>query len=167
LVATDRTRKGETVLVRSKSGALLSLAGLIGSLVLASATPANAAASQIGFGLTLYVHDVDEEGTWSNGDEVFINVVHNGFPRRYAPTDGTIDVNESDEGKIVDLQSSYPLTYEVGSEITIQVWEDDTSGDDLLAESKVIVGCNNQFGGVTPLRDQKYYFYSFDGRFHC
>ncbi|GGT04898.1 hypothetical protein GCM10010156_73350 [Planobispora rosea] len=143
------------------------MAGLVGSLILVNANPASAAASQLGFGLTLYVHDVDEEGTWSNGDEVFINVVHNGFPRRYAPTDGTIDVNESDEGGIVDLQSSYPLTYDVGSEITIQVWEDDTSGDDLLAQSKVTVQCNNQFGGVTPLKDRKYYHYSFEGRIHC
>ncbi|GGK99544.1 hypothetical protein Ppa06_68120 [Planomonospora parontospora subsp. parontospora] len=155
------------MLVRSRPGALLPLAGLMGSLVLAGATPANAAASQIGFGLTLHVHDVDEEGTWSNGDEVFIKVVQNGSSRRYAPTDGTIDVNESDEGGMVDLRSSYPLTYEVGSRITIQVWEDDTSGDDLLAESEVTVGCNNQFGGVTPLKDRKYYHYSFDGRFHC
>ncbi|WP_433237141.1 hypothetical protein ACQPYK_28310 [Streptosporangium sp. CA-135522] len=155
------------MLVRSKSGSLLSLAGLLGSLVLASATPAHASA-EAGLGLTLYVQDVDEEGTWSNGDEVFISVTRDGSTQRYAPTDGTIDVDESDEGRRVEIPSANPLKFPVGTKLTIQVWEDDVSGDDLLAEAKdVVVDCNRPFSGVTEITKRKYYSYSFDGRFTC
>ncbi|GIH65286.1 hypothetical protein [Microbispora siamensis] len=156
------------MLVRSKSGFLLSLAGLLGSLALAGATPANAAAAEAGIGLTLYVWDVDEEGTWSNGDEVFISVVHNGFTQRLAPTKGTIDVNESDEGQQVAIPSANPLKFPLGDRVTIQVWEDDVSGDDLLAEARdVPVECNRPFSGFTEITKQKYYKYSFDGKIVC
>ncbi|MBE3016232.1 hypothetical protein IL992_44870 [Microbispora sp. NEAU-D428] len=156
------------MLVRSKSGFLLSLAGLLGSLALAGATPANAAVAEAGLGLTLYVWDVDEEGTWSNGDEVFISVVHNGYTQRLAPTDGTIDVNESDEGRQVAIPSANALKFPLGDKVTIQVWEDDISGDDLLAEARdVPVECNRPFSGVTEITKRKYYNYSFDGKIVC
>lgn len=167
MVVTDRMRKGESMLVRSKSGSLLALAGLLGSLVLATATPANASA-EAGLGVALYVHDVDEEGTWSNGDEVFISVLRDGSTQRYAPTSGTIDVNESDEGGQVEIPSAHSLKLPVGAKVTIQVWEDDVSGDDLLAEAKdVVVECNRPFSGVTEITKRKYYNYSFDGKFTC
>ncbi|MDP9869600.1 MULTISPECIES: hypothetical protein [Streptosporangium] len=154
------------MLVRSKSGSLL-LAGILGSLALAGATPANAA-TEAGIGLTLNVRDVDEEGTWSNGDEVFISVVRDGSTQRYAPTEGTIDVNESDEGHQVEIPSSNPLKFPVGSKVTIQVWEDDVSGDDLLAEARdVVVECDRPFSGVTEITKRKYYDYAFDGKFTC
>lgn len=155
------------MLTRATSGSLLAALGLLGSLLLASAPPANAAV-EASLGLSLYVQDVDEEGNWSNGDEVFIRVVHNGGNLRYAPTSGTIDVNESDEGKQVNIPSSNPLKFPVGEKVTIQVWEQDTAGNDLLAEARdVAVECNRPFIGLTGVQDLKYYNYSFDGRFNC
>ncbi|MET9343717.1 hypothetical protein [Nonomuraea sp. NPDC003804] len=164
---TDRTKEREIVFARSKSGPLLSLLGILGSLTFVSATPANASA-EAQLGLTLFVQDVDEEGTWSNGDEVFIKVLHNGGNQRYAPIDGTIDVNESDENQQVEIPSANTLTFPVGDRVTIQVWEDDVSGDDLLAEAKdVLVECNRPFSGVTEITKRKYYSYSFNGTFSC
>ncbi|MGW5263577.1 hypothetical protein ACWEQG_21625 [Microbispora sp. NPDC004025] len=155
------------MLVRAKSGFVVSLAGFLGSLALAGATPAHAAAEAT-LSLSLYVRDVDEEGTFSNGDEVFINVVRDGYAQRFAPVEGTIDVDESDEGQQVGLGSTNPLTFPVGSTVTIQVWEDDVSGDDLLVEVKdVPVQCNRAFAAVTAINKQKYYNYSVEGNVVC
>ncbi|MBG0831095.1 hypothetical protein HS041_25370 [Planomonospora sp. ID67723] len=159
------------MLARSKSSAVLSMLGLVGALALTSAAPAGAASTTVletELGITVYAHDIDEEGTWSNGDEVFIKVVRNGVSQRFAPTDGTVDVNEDEEGKIVEFPSHYPLKFPLGEQVTIQVWEDDTSGDDLLAEAKdVVVQCNRPFSGVTEISKRKYYNYSFDAKFYA
>ncbi|MER5320124.1 hypothetical protein [Streptosporangium roseum] len=162
------------MLARSKPGAVLSMLGILGALALATAAPAGAApvtaapaaVVETELGITVYAHDIDEEGTWSNGDEVFIKVVRNGESQRFAPTDGTVDVNEDEEGQIVEFPSHYPIKFSPGDKVTVQVWEDDTAGDDLLAEAKdVIVECNRSFSGVTEISKRKYYHYSFDAKF--
>ncbi|WP_433372847.1 hypothetical protein [Streptosporangium sp. CA-115845] len=155
------------MITRATSGSFLAAAGILGSLIFTSATPANAAVDAR-ISLSLFVKDVDEEGTWSNGDEVFIDVIHNGGTQRYAPISGTIDVNESDEGKQVNIPSSNLLRFPVGQKVTIQVWEEDTAGNDLLAEARdVVVGCNSPFMGLTKAEDVKYYNYWFNGSFYC
>ncbi|MEV4746244.1 hypothetical protein AB0K21_07720 [Streptosporangium sp. NPDC049248] len=161
------------MLARSKPSTVLSMLGLLGVLALATAAPAGAAPVatapalvETELGITVYAHDIDEEGTFSNGDEVFINVVRNGVSQRFAPTNGTVDVNEDEEGRIVEFPSHYPIKFSPGEKVTVQVWEDDTSGDDLLAEAKdVIVQCNRPFSGVTEISKRKYYHYSFDAKF--
>ncbi|MET8337472.1 hypothetical protein ABZV14_30585 [Streptosporangium canum] len=159
------------MLVRSKPRAVLSMLGILGALALATAAPAGAAPAAVvetELDITVYAHDIDEEGTWSNGDEVFIKVVRNGASQRFAPTDGTVDVNEDEEGQIVEFPSHYPLKFSPGEKVTVQVWEDDTAGDDLLAEAKdVIVECNRPFSGVTEISKRKYYHYSFDAKFYA
>ncbi|MFD8561895.1 hypothetical protein ACWDOR_22410 [Streptosporangium canum] len=164
------------MLVRSKPRAVLSMLGILGALTLATAAPAGAApvaaapaaVVETELSITVYAHDIDEEGTWSNGDEVFIKVVRNGSSQRFAPTDGTVDVNEDEEGQIVEFPSHYPLKFAPGEKVTVQVWEDDTAGDDLLAEAKdVIVECNRPFSGVTEISKRKYYHYSFDAKFYA
>ncbi|MEV4181428.1 hypothetical protein AB0J28_08280 [Streptosporangium canum] len=159
------------MLVRSKPRAVLSMLGILGALTLATAAPvaaAPAAVVETELSITVYAHDIDEEGTWSNGDEVFIKVVRNGGSQRFAPTDGTVDVNEDEEGQIVEFPSHYPLKFAPGEKVTVQVWEDDTAGDDLLAEAKdVIVECNRPFSGVTEISKRKYYHYSFDAKFYA
>ncbi|WP_030919269.1 hypothetical protein [Streptosporangium amethystogenes] len=164
------------MLARSKPSAVLSVLGLLGALALVTAAPASAAPVtaaptaivETELGITVYAHDIDEEGAWSNGDEVFIKVVRNGVSQRFAPTDGTVDVNEDEEGQIVEFPSHYPLKFSPGEKVTVQVWEDDTSGDDLLAEAKdVIVECNRPFSGATEISKRKYYYYSFEAKFYA
>ncbi|GGL55642.1 hypothetical protein [Planomonospora parontospora] len=157
------------MLTGAKPRVALPVLGLLGALSLSTAAPAGAATPASAFeprlSLTLTVHKVDEAGTFSNGDEVFMNI--NG--QRYAPTSGTVDVNEDQEGQVVGFPSrNTSIKFTPGQKVRVEVWEEDVSGDDLLVDTgEVTLQCNGWVTGVTEQKKRKYYHYSLDGRFVC